>query len=580
MTTKIEFNPVWIAAGCAALLAGCGGGGGGGGIGIGGVGGGESLPQLTAAQGAMLASCTELVSKFSFTNTTVTSAEAVAEGTLAIGPTSVPVSAHCLVKGEMHRRVSPQDGKSYAIGFEMRLPNNWNGRFFYQGNGGIDGSVVPAIGAVSGAPNTTNALKQGFAVISSDAGHSGNDPSFGIDFQARLDYGYQAAVKLTPMAKSLISAAYGKGPDRSYFGGCSNGGRHTFVAMTRLPEQYDGFLAGAPGYRLPLAATANIFGAKQYAKVATNPMDLSTAFTAAERTTVANAVLGKCDALDGANDGMIQDVSACQKAFDLSRDVPTCTGGRDGTCLSVEQKSAIAPIFSGATSSQGTKFYASYPYDSGLSGSDVSFWEFVAPVLLDSGGVGLIWGVPPADPATFNGPAFALGTPIDTMLASIAATDATYTESALSFMQPVNPTHLSTLKNRGAKVMVYHGVSDSIFSVDDTTTWYEGLRSANNGSASSFARFFRVPGMNHCSGGPSTDQFDMLTPLVNWVEKGQAPDSVVASARGAGNAAGVNPNVPSNWSATRTRPLCPYPKVARPKAGATDLESAASFSCE
>jgi hypothetical protein len=580
MTTKIEFNPAWIAAACAALLAGCGGGGGGGGIGIGGVGGGESLPQLTPAQGTTLASCAELVSKFSFTNTTVTSAEAVAEGTLAIGPTSVPVSAHCLVKGEMHRRVSPQDGKSYAIGFEMRLPNNWNGRFFYQGNGGIDGSVVPATGPVSGGPNTTNALKQGFAVISSDAGHSGNDPSFGLDFQARLDYGYQAAVKLTPMAKSLISAAYGKGPDRSYFGGCSNGGRHTFVAMTRLPEQYDGFLAGAPGYRLPLAATANIFGAKQYAKVATNPMDLSTAFTAAERTTVANAVLGKCDALDGANDGMIQDVSACQKTFDLSRDVPTCTGARDGACLSVEQKSAIAPIFSGATSSQGTKFYASFPYDSGLSGSDVSFWEFVAPVLLDSGGVGLIWGVPPADPATFNGPAFALGTPIDTMLASIAATDATYTESALSFMQPVNPTNLSTLKKRGAKVMVYHGVSDSIFSVDDTTTWYEGLRSANNGDASDFARFFRVPGMNHCSGGPSTDQFDMLTPLVNWVEKGQTPDSVVASARGAGNAAGVNPNVPPNWSATRTRPLCPYPKVARPKAGTTDLESAAGFSCE
>jgi feruloyl esterase len=147
-------------------------------------------------------------------------------------------------------------------------------------------------------------------------------------------------------------------------------------------------------------------------------------------------------------------------------------------------------------------------------------------------------------------------------------------------MQPVNPTNLSTLKKRGAKVMVYHGVSDSIFSVDDTTTWYEGLRSANNGDASDFARFFRVPGMNHCSGGPSTDQFDMLTPLVNWVEKGQTPDSVVASARGAGNAAGVNPNVPPNWSATRTRPLCPYPKVARPKAGTTDLESAASFSCE
>jgi feruloyl esterase len=147
-------------------------------------------------------------------------------------------------------------------------------------------------------------------------------------------------------------------------------------------------------------------------------------------------------------------------------------------------------------------------------------------------------------------------------------------------MQPVNPTNLSTLKNRGAKVMVYHGVSDSIFSVDDTTTWYEGLRSANGGDASNFARFYRVPGMNHCSGGPSTDQFDMLTPLVNWVEKGQAPDSVIASARGAGSPAGANPSVPSSWSASRTRPLCPYPKVARLKPGATDLESAASFSCE
>jgi hypothetical protein len=187
--------------------------------------------------------------------------------------------------------------------------------------------------------------------------------------------------------------------------------------------------------------------------------------------------------------------------------------------------------------------------------------------------------VPPADPASFVGPAFALGTPIDTMLASVAATNAAYPESALSFMQPVNPTNLAALKNRGAKVMVYHGVSDAIFSVDDTTAWYDGLQSSNGGDASNFARFYRVPGMNHCAGGPSTDQFDMLTPLVNWVEKGEAPESVIASARGAGNAGGVNPNVPANWSASRTRPLCPYPKVARLKAGATDLESAGSFEC-
>jgi feruloyl esterase len=128
--------------------------------------------------------------------------------------------------------------------------------------------------------------------------------------------------------------------------------------------------------------------------------------------------------------------------------------------------------------------------------------------------------------------------------------------------------------------MVYHGVSDAIFSVDDTTTWYEGLRARNDGDASDFARFFRVPGMTHCAGGPSTDQFDMLSALVDWVEKGQAPDSVIAYARGAGNAVGVNRDVPSGWSADRSRPLCPYPEVARPKAGRANLERADSFSCQ
>jgi feruloyl esterase len=566
MPDPIQLAVRLTAAGCAALLASCGGGG-------------SSLPQLSEARGAPLAACAQLASGgFSFANTTIASAETVAAGTLTVGGS--PIGEHCLVKGEMHRRTSPQDGNSYAIGFEMRLPTDWNGRFFYQANGGIDGSVVPALGPAGGGGGLTNALKQGFAVISSDAGHVGSmGPTFGIDFQARLDYGYQAAAKLTPMAKSLIASAYGKGPDRSYFGGCSNGGRHTFVAMTRMPEQYDGYLAGAPGYRLPLAAIANIFGAKQYAKVATNPADLSTAFTLAERTTVSQAVLAKCDALDGATDGMIQDGAACQQAFNLQRDVPTCSGARDGSCLTADQKTAIAPIFSGATDSAGNKFYASFPFDAGHAGNDVAFWEFTAPLVLDSGGVGMIWGVPPADPASFNGPAFALGTSIDTMLGLVSATNSTYTESSLSFMLPVNPTNLGTLKNRGGKVMVYHGVSDSIFSADDTKAWYDGLRNNNGGDASNFARYFPVPGMNHCGGGPSTDQFDMLTPLVNWVEKGQAPDAVVASARGAGNAGGTNANVPASWSASRSRPLCPYPKVARLISGASNLESAASFAC-
>lgn len=543
-------------------------------------GGGDdhvSLPRLSAATGAQLQSCSQLASIFKFANTTLLSAGPIAAAAATWGRN--PIAEHCLVKGEMFGRTSPQDGKSYAIGFEMRLPNAWNGRFFYQANGGTDGTVAPALGGVGMEPEA--ALQQGFAVISSDAGHTGGDASFGMDFQARLDYGYQAAAKLTPMAKSLIASAYGKGPDRSYFGGCSNGGRHTFVAMTRMPEEYVGYLAGAPGYRLPLAANANQFGAKQYASVATDPKDLSTAFTPAERATVSSAVLAKCDALDGATDGLIQDTAACQAAFDFHRDVPTCSGPRTGSCLSAAQKTAIAPIFSGAVDSKGNKFYASFPFDSGHNSADSSFWEFFVASMLDPGNTATIWGVPPASVAGFDPVAYALTTPIDTMLATVAATNSTYTESAMSFMLPVEPTNLAKLKNRGAKVMVYHGVSDAIFSVNDTATWYDGLRAANDGDASDFAKFYRVPGMGHCGmGGPATDQFDMLTSLVNWVEKGQEPASVVATARGVGNAIGANPDVPASWSQSRTRPLCPYPQVARLKSGATNLEAADSFICQ
>jgi hypothetical protein len=201
--------------------------------------------------------------------------------------------------------------------------------------------------------------------------------------------------------------------------------------------------------------------------------------------------------------------------------------------------------------------------------------------MLDPGNTATIWGVPPISPTGFDPVAYALSTPIDAMLATVAATNSAYPESAMSFMLPVQPTNLTKLKNRGAKVMVYHGVSDAIFSVNDTTTWYEGLKAANGGDASDFAKFYRVPGMGHCGmGGASTDQFDMLTALVNWVEKAEAPSSVVATARGVGNAIGSNPDVPASWSQSRTRPVCPYPQVARLKTGATNLEVADSFICQ
>ncbi|NQZ32456.1 MAG: tannase/feruloyl esterase family alpha/beta hydrolase [Oceanospirillaceae bacterium] len=536
-----------------------------------------ALPQLSPATPANIKlSCEQIASNFTFANTHLTEVISIAAGELTLAKENIP--QHCLVTGKMYPRKGI-DGKDYAIGFEMRLPTKWNGRYFYQGNGGIDGSVKTALGITSGGGPLTGALMQGFAVISSDAGHSSRGPSFGLDPQARLDYGYQAVGKLTPMAKSLIATAYGKGPDRSYIGGCSNGGRHTMVAATRYASDYDGYLIGSPGFNLPQAAVANIGGAKLYASIpGTDLKDLSTAFTGAERAMLVDKILQKCDALDGVSDGIVQDRNACQSSFDINRDIASCTAGRDGSCLTIEQKSAIGKIFSGVTTSNGKLIYASFPWDSGIASPGVQRWEYKIPVQRDSGAVAKIFKTPPAPAEGFNGSDFVFNTSIDTMVTEIWASNAAFTESGMAFMTPQDPTQMGAVKDRGAKILAYHGTSDAIFSLDDTVAWYEGLSKNNGGDASDFAKLYPVPAMGHCRGGPATDQFDLLTELVAWVEEGQEPTAVIASARGVGNAGGVNKEVPANWSATRTRPLCPHPQVARYNSG--DIELASSFSCQ
>lgn len=362
-----------------------------------------------------------------------------------------------------------------------------------------------------------------------------------------------------------------------------NGGRHTLVATNRLAEEYDGFLAGAPGYNLPKAAVSQIWGAQQYARAYTvgamttangaTIADLATAFTPTERTMIAGRILAKCDALDSAADGIVSDTAACQKAFSLADDVPTCSGARDNTCLTTLQKDVLANIHAGARTSTGTAIYNTFPFDSGIAGNGWAAWEFVNSLALDPLAAGVVFN---PNPAFLANP---LTASIDALAAAITATSATYAVSGMDFMTPPSPANLSVLKNRGAKVMVYHGVSDAVFSYDDSVTWIKNLASANGGDASNFARLYGVPGMNHCSGGPATDQFDMLTPLVQWVEQGKAPDAVVASARGTGNAGGVNAEVPAGWAANRTRPLCAYPKVAKYK-GSGSLELAENFSCQ
>ena len=547
-----------------------------------GVGAQRPLPTPAAATQE---ACRSLAQRFGFAGLRVTGAEVVAAGAFKQDGVVTANPEHCLVTGRMNERKSEVDGESYAIGFEMRLPLAWNGRFFYQANGGIDGVVQPAAGRLTGGAPRDSALNRGFAVISSDAGHAANqNPWFGLDPQARLDYGYNAVGTLTPMAKSLLTTLYGKPPDRSYIAGCSNGGRHAMVAASRFADQYDGFLAGNPGFNLPQAAMAQMYGAQQYAKVAKPDdkglPDLASAVTPAEFGLLSRRILERCDALDGLADGAVADTAACQREFRLERDVPTCQGERSGQCLTASQKQVLANVMRGPRNGKGEAVYASFPYDPGISGQSWAFWEFVAAQRLDPGGA-FIYLTPPMGRKEFvamGGLRYALGLDMDKDASKIFASAPGYPVSSMMFMTPPQATRLDGLRNHGGKLLVYHGTADPVFSFSDTAAWYEALGTAHGARQSSFARLFAVPGMNHCSGGPTADQFDALEHLVTWVEKGTAPERIVANVRGAG-ANLENKELPAGWSALRSRPLCPYPAVARYD-GKGDKESAESFVCK
>ena len=570
------------------LLSGCGG--------MGFMVGERAQAPTQAVPAKAVTACTDLNKAFNYTGTTLTSVTVVPANTLRIPGIADPMPEHCLVKGKMNERKSPVDGKTYAIGFEMRLPTSWNGRFFYQANGGTDGMVTNAYGDILGGGPTSNGLLKGFAVISSDAGHQMEQGPigggvFGIDPQARIDYGYNAVAQLTPMAKSLIKVYYGKVPDKSYIVGTSNGGRHAMVAAARFADQYDGYLAGSPGFNLPKAAVAQLWGVQQYARIsqvapATGRPDVMTSLSLADLQVVSNNILKKCDALDGLTDNMVSDIKKCQTVFSIDNDVPTCSGAPDGKCLTAAQKKVLAAVHAGAKNTAGQPLYANFPWDPGINSPGWRTWKFANSTgPRDPLAVGFIFMTPPVSPTVLSGAGtslidFVLGFNIDIDAPKIYATNSTYTESAMSFMTPPDATVLSRFVGNKRKMIVVHGAADPVFSVSDTINWYEGFRSWYAKDTSDMVRLFVVPGMSHSRGGPATDQFDLVDALVNWVEKGTAPNAIIAKARGKGVVAAevVSPEVPASWAPGRTRPLCTYPEIAKYK-GSGDVESASSFDC-
>jgi hypothetical protein len=454
------------------------------------------------------------------------------------GPTTPALPAYCHVAGAIDPHKGA-DGTNYAIGFALALPDEWNGRFLLQGGGGLNGSVGNPIGPV--ASGARPALARGFAVISHDSGHKGAgfDASFMADQRAALNFAEASVRTVTLDGKAMTEVYYGRPIGHSYMTGCSTGGREGMLAAQRYPELFDGIVVGAPAMRTGHSNLAIEWATVQFNQSA--PRDaqglplVDRIFSAADRQTILDGVLRQCDALDGRADRMIMNVAGCQfRPAELQ-----CDGDKADGCLSGAQVTALERAFAGPSDAAGYPVYTPVPFDTGI--------VFTGP--------GLPGYLPTGTPGVFGPASRALEIDVDARLRAVEA-DA---------VQRLTDTHvwtnLGTFLGRGGKLLFFHGVSDPWFSAFDTWDWWQRAAETNGASFTDASRLYMNPGMMHCAGGEAYDRFDLLGPLVDWVEQGKPPERPIAS-RADGSAA---------------MPLCPHPAYAHYTGG--DPAQAESYEC-
>jgi len=457
-----------------------------------------------------------------------------------VPPLAAPLPAYCRLDATLDRRKG-SDGTSYGIGFALALPADWNGRFLFQGGGGLNGNVAPPLGRTG---RGEAALSRGFAVVTTDTGHRGEvfDASFMAEQQASLDFAYVAVGRVAVLAKQILAQHYGKPASHSYFMGCSTGGREGMLMAQRYPIYFDGIVAGAPAMRTHYSGIGDQWVATMLNRVA--PLDDSgkrdgrRAFSEVDRRTVIERLLASCDATDGLRDGIVSDPIGCP--FDPV--ALTCPGPKADGCLSGPQVDALVRGFAGPKDSKGRQVYPGFLFDTGIAATQ---------------------GIPGLLAGSMNpvGPPFtATEMNVDERADNAAANAQMQLTATWSW------TNLNTFSSRGGKLLFYHGVSDPWFSALDTVDYYERMTRANGGASvvAAWSRLFLVPGMGHCGGGPAAlDTFDPLGAIVDWVEEGDAPEAIRATGR--------------TWPG-RSRPLCPYPLHAHYR-GTGDVEEAASFEC-
>jgi feruloyl esterase len=443
------------------------------------------------------------------------------------------IKQYCQVLGY----VAPQNK------FELRLPiaAQWNGKFHLTACAGLCGAVN-GVGCIP-------ALVRGYASVTGNGGHDGgqgwdavwaaNSPSL------QEDYGWRHNHVITLAAKAITTRYYDRPIARSYMSGCSKGGQAVLMEAQRFPSDFDGLLPIAPVYDL----TGRSMAGAWFAQAVSDGRHGSVLDTAAADA-VHKSVLGRCGAQAGVDEGFVTDPASC----DWRPEMAACGAGAEAACLTPRQVDAIKRLMSPVLSSKGQVVYA-YPYIPGTE-TEWAGWNF-----MPSGGPAsnylvndqmMKYMIDPTvrqgtDPLKFN---------FDRDPSTTARASTIY--NATSF-------DLKGFKSRGGKMLMWHGLADGGVMATSSIGYYKGVEKLMGGRAQTqdFFRLFLIPGMHHCAGGPGLTQFDAMTLLEDWVEKGQAPDVLMASRS-------------VNGAIERTRPIYPYPVLAR-YSGSGDPKAVSSF---
>ena len=452
------------------------------------------------------------------------------------------VPAYCLVEGTIEPEIS----------FQVALPQEWNGRFYMVGNGGHAGTLP-------GAAAREQPLSLHFAWAATDTGHDATKEP-GASFvvsnpQKAIDYAYRAVHMTAVTAKAITNAFYAQPATFSYWNSCSNGGRQGLLEAQRYPDDFDGIIANAPW----VDQTGFTMGAIW------NQQALATAnVTPAKLALLAERVMAKCDAVDGLEDGLIDDPRAC--SFNVAEDVPLCAAGSDGdACLTSAQADAIQKVYDGPRDSSGRQIFPGFMLGSeqpvpGPNGTSTSSWmNLIVPANADAvpADLGLALGtmrylVPLVPQPEWNYSEFDFDNDVEDL-------------DRWGRLADAKDTDLSAFRASGGKLLMTYGWADTILQPMMGVNYYEAAARANGADSMDFMRLFMMPGMTHCAGGLGPDQHDPVTAIIDWVELNKAPELVVAKKIVGGET-------------VRSRPLCPYPQVAR-HMGNGSIDDAANFRC-